>query len=64
VKVIALFEGDKPVKVGGRARQADLATALTVSKSFRQRSKGTSSASLIYTFDKAALQIEGTRESE
>lgn len=49
------YANAKPVKVGGRARQADLATALTVSKSLRQRSKGTSSASLIYTFDKAAL---------
>jgi len=58
------YTNARPVKVGGKTKQADFADALIVNKSLRQRSRGASPTSPMYTFDKAALEIEGTREPE
>ena len=58
------YANAKPIKAGGKTKQAEFADALIVNKSIRQRVNGTSPASPMYTFDKAALEIEGTREPD
>lgn len=44
------------------AKAADFADALIVNKSQRYFSKGENAVSLVYTFDKGALEIEGTKK--
>ncbi|GAB3025247.1 PIN domain-containing protein [Bowmanella dokdonensis] len=44
------------------ARTADFADALIVNKSQRYVSKGKQTVSLVYTFDKGALEIDGTKK--
>ncbi|MDX3774725.1 type II toxin-antitoxin system VapC family toxin [Chromatiaceae bacterium AAb-1] len=52
----------KPVKSGGKIKQADFADALIVNKSQRYGAKNKESVLPLYTFDKAALEIDGTEE--
>ncbi|WP_228939561.1 MULTISPECIES: hypothetical protein [Photorhabdus] len=52
----------KPIKCGGKTKQADFAGALIVNKSQRYGVKNKESVSPLYTFDKAALEIDGTEE--
>ncbi len=58
------YANAKPIKVGGKTKQADFADALIVNKALRHGRKAKSSAHPLYTFDKAALEIEGTQEPE
>ncbi|TNH41788.1 PIN domain-containing protein [Photorhabdus luminescens] len=52
----------KPIKCGGKTKQADFADALIVNKSQRYGIKNKESVSPLYTFNKAALVIDGTKE--
>jgi len=54
----------RPVKVGGKTKQADFADALIVNKSLRYEAKRKRSVHLLYTFDKGALEIDGTKAPE
>lgn len=58
------YKNAKPIKVGGKTKQADFADALIVNKALRHGGKAKSSARPLYSFDKAALEIEGTQEPE
>jgi predicted nucleic-acid-binding protein len=56
------FANAKPVKVSGKQKYADFSDALIVNKAKKYgQSKGVH-ISQIYTFDKAALEIDGTKE--
>ncbi len=52
----------KPIKSGGKTKQADFSDALIVNKSQRYVAKNKQPVSPLYTFDKAALEIDGTEE--
>lgn len=54
----------RPVKVSGKTKQADFADALIVNKSQRHGTKNKLSVDPLYTFDKGALEIDGTKEPE
>ncbi|AXS83760.1 MULTISPECIES: PIN domain-containing protein [Marinobacter] len=56
------FVNAKPIKVSGKTKQADFADALIVNKSQRYGINKTLSVFPLYTFDKAALEINGTKE--
>jgi len=50
--------------VGGKTKQADFADALIVNKSLRYGAKRKRPVHLLYTFDKGALEIDGTKAPE
>ncbi len=52
----------EPIKVKGKIKQADFPDALIVNKAKRYGKKNEVEVSPIYTFDKAALMIDGTLE--
>lgn len=54
----------RPVKVGGKTKQADFADALILNKSRRYGTKDKKPVSPLYTFDSGALVIDGTKEPE
>ncbi|WDE06663.1 type II toxin-antitoxin system VapC family toxin [Thalassomonas viridans] len=51
-----------PIKVKGKTKQADFPDALIVNKAKRYGQMNNMDVSPIYTFDKAALEIDGTQE--
>ena len=51
-----------PIKVKGKTKQADFPDALIINKAKRYGQKNNIKVHPIYTFDKAAQQIEGTKE--
>jgi predicted nucleic-acid-binding protein len=57
------FMNAKPIKAGGKTKQADFPDALIVNKAKRYGQLNKTEISTIYTFDKAALEIDGTKES-
>jgi len=59
------YANAQAVKAGGKTKRADFADALIVNKSQRYGVKNKRPApSPLYTFDKGALEIEGTKEPE
>lgn len=52
----------KPIKSGGKTRQADFADALIINKAKRYGQLNKDDVLAIYTFDKAALEIDGTKQ--
>lgn len=56
------FMNAKPIKAGGKTKQADFPDALIVNKAKRHGQLNKTEISAIYTFDKAALEIDGTEE--
>lgn len=56
------FTNAKPIKSGGKTKQADFPDALIVNKAKRYGQLNKDEVSTIYTFDKAALQIDGTEQ--
>ena len=54
------FTNAKPIKSGGKTKQADFPDALIVNKAKRYGQLNKDEVSTIYTFDKAALEIDGT----
>ena len=54
----------EPIKSGGKTKQADFADALIVNKSKCYGIKNNEPVSHTYTFDKGALEIEGTIEPQ
>lgn len=56
------FMNAKPIKAGGKTKQADFPDALIVNKAKRYGQLNKIEISAIYTFDKAALEIDGTKE--
>ena len=57
------FINTKPIKSGGKTKQADFPDALIVNKAKRHGQLNKDEISTIFTFDKAALEIGGTRQS-
>lgn len=55
------FMNAKPVKSGGKAKQADFPDALIVNKAMRYGKLNGLDVQAVFTFDKAALEIEGTQ---
>lgn len=55
------FTSAKSIKCGGKTKHADFPDALIVNKAKRYGQVNKSSISTIYTFDQAALQINGTK---
>ena len=51
-----------PIKVKGKTKQADFPDALIINKAKRYGQLNNIQLDTIYTFDKAALEIEGTKE--
>tara|TARA_Y100001956_G_scaffold81531_1_gene99359 strand:+ start:2920 stop:3354 length:435 start_codon:yes stop_codon:yes gene_type:complete len=56
------FMNAKPIKSGGKTKQADFPDALIVNKAKRYGQLNKKEVSTIYTFDKAALEIDGTKQ--
>jgi predicted nucleic-acid-binding protein len=56
------FTHAKAIKSGGKTKQADFADALIVNKAKRHGWLTKNEVSTIYTFDKAALEIDGTKQ--
>jgi len=56
------FTNAKPIKSGGKSKQADFPDALIVNKAKRHGKLNKDEVSAVYTFDKAALEIEGTEK--
>lgn len=56
------FVNAKPIKINGKTKYADFSDALILSKSHRYGIKKNASVYPLYTFDKAALKIDGTKE--
>lgn len=56
------FMNAKPIKAGGKTKQADFPDALIVNKAKRYGQLNKIEISAIYPFDKAALEIDGTKE--
>ena len=56
------FMNAKPIKLGGKIKQADFPDALIVNKAKRHGQLNKTPISTIYTFDKAALEIDGTKQ--
>jgi len=56
------FSNAKPIKSGGKTKQADFPDALIVNKAKRHGQLTKNEVSTVYTFDKAALEIDGTKE--
>ncbi len=55
------FIDAKPVKSAGKTKQADFPDALIVNKAKRHGQLTQDKVSTVYTFDKAALEIAGTK---
>ena len=55
------FMNAKPVKSGGKTKQTDFPDALIVNKAMRYGKLNGVEVNAVYTFDKAALEIEGTQ---
>ncbi|MFC4700579.1 PIN domain-containing protein [Glaciecola siphonariae] len=56
------YTNSKPIRSGGKIKQADFADALIVNKAKRYGQLNRREVSAIYTFDKAALEIDGTEQ--
>ena len=54
------FTNAKPIKSGGKTKQADFPDALIVNKAKHYGQLNKNDVSAIYTFDKAALEVDGT----
>jgi len=58
------FTNAKPIiKSGGKTKQADFSDALIVNKAKRHGQLNKKEVSAIFTFDKAALEIDGTKQA-
>jgi predicted nucleic-acid-binding protein len=56
------FMNAKPIKAGVKTKQADFPDALIVNKAKRCGQLNKTEISTVYTFDKAALEIDGIKE--
>ncbi len=56
------FMNAKPIKSAGKTKQADFPDALIVNKAKRYGQRIKNEISTVYTFDKAALEIAGTKQ--
>ena len=56
------FTNAKPIKSGGKTKQADFPDALIINKAKRHGQLNKDEVSTVYTFDKAALEIDGTEQ--
>lgn len=56
------FANAKPIKSGGKIKQADFPDALIVNKAKRHGQLTKNEVSAVFTFDKAALEIDGTKQ--
>ncbi len=56
------FSNAKPIKSSGKTKQADFPDALIVNKAKRHGQLTKNEVSTVYTFDKAALEIGGTKQ--
>lgn len=56
------YANAKSIKVGGKQKHADFSDALIVNKAKKYGQLNNINLSPVYTFDKAALEIVGTRE--
>jgi predicted nucleic-acid-binding protein len=56
------FMNAKPIKSGGKTKQADFPDALRVNQAKRYSQLNKEPISTIYTFDNAALEIKGTKK--
>lgn len=56
------FTNAKPIKSGGKTKQADFPDALIVNKAKRHGQLTKNEVSTIFTFDVAALEIDGTKQ--
>ncbi|MEJ6476321.1 PIN domain-containing protein [Pseudoalteromonas piscicida] len=56
------FTNATPIKSGGKTKQADFPDALIVNKAKRHGYLNKDEVSTVYTFDKAALEIDGTKQ--
>lgn len=55
------FTNAPRIKSGGKIKQADFPDALIINKSFKHGQKANDLVTAVYTFDKAALEIKGTK---
>ena len=56
------FTNAKAIKSGGKVKQADFPDALIVNKAKRYGQLNKSDITNVFTFDKAALEIDGTKQ--
>ncbi|WP_076537267.1 PIN domain-containing protein [Shewanella sp. UCD-KL21] len=56
------FTNAKPIRSGGKIKQADFPDALIVNKAKRYGQLNNDEVSVVYTFDKAALEIDSTKQ--
>jgi predicted nucleic-acid-binding protein len=55
------FTNAPRIKSGGKTKQADFPDALIINKSFKHGQLANDEVTAVYTFDKAALEIKGTK---
>lgn len=63
-KALGDYSKAKAVKVNGKLKQADFPDALIVNKARYDSSRKNIKLKCVYTFDKAAQEIQGTRQPE
>ena len=56
------FTNAKPIKAGGKTKQADFPDALVINKAKRHAQRNELNLTSVFTFDKAAQEIEGMIE--
>ena len=56
------FTNAKPIKAGGKTKQADFPDALVINKAKRHAQRNKLNLTSVFTFDKAAQEIEGMIE--
>jgi len=56
------FTNAKPIKAGGKTKQADFPDALVINKAKRHAQRNKLNLTRVFTFDKAAQEIEGMIE--
>ena len=56
------FTNAKSIKAGGKTKQADFPDALVINKAKRHAQRNKLNLTSVFTFDKAAQEIEGTIE--
>ena len=63
-KALGDYSKAKAVKVNGKLKQADFPDALIVNKARYDTSRKNNTLQCVYTFDKAAQEIHGTKQPE
>lgn len=63
-KALGDYSKAKAVKVNGKLKEADFPDALIVNKARYDTSRKNNTLKCVYTFDKAAQEIQGTKQPE